>query len=270
MKKKLMMLWAFVFILGLVLFGGNYFLKNRDSEEVVTSREFLKNTYNITKYEDEMRIETEPSTAEMFYDILRDTDYAMSTLGYELVELTKFSDATELKYRKIGKEHKINKYSQKNDFNQNMASQNQEKRIYEQDSRKISYETYYNPRFKFSVDYPTEYFKFLPDSLNGDGKSMLSEDNQAYLSFSAIYNALDTTIEEEYNSALNSHDSVVYKKLGKTSYSLSYYGEHGKIVFEKKIYDKVEDKYITLYFEYEEKYKDFMSPIIERMANSVR
>lgn len=161
-------------------------------------------------------------------------------------------------------------YTQKTSTVPNDNLSNEKKAIYMQSSENIQYETYNNPRFNFSVDYPTKYFEFLPDSANGDGKSMISEDSGVYLSFSAVYNVLDTTIEEEYQKELESIDTVEYKNLGNKSYSLSYYGEHGEIVFVKKTYDEIDNKYITLYFKYDEKYKNFMTPIINKMTNSVK
>lgn len=244
---------------------GNF--KKDESEEIRLAKEYLKYMYNITKYEDEIIITAEPGKAEMYSDLFIETDHAMSTLGYTLIDTTSYSDATEYKYKKM-KKYKLKNNSSEGFFKENKVSENREKMLYEEDSTKIPYETYYNPRFKFSVDYPTKYFEFLAESQNGDGRAMVSKDKQVYMSFSAMYNVLSTTIEEEYNKDLN--DYAIYKNLGEKSYTISFYGEHGEIVFVKKIYDEIEDKYVTLYFEYDEAYKDFMTPIIERMTSSVR
>lgn len=143
--------------------------------------------------------------------------------------------------------------------------------LYNKDSKSIPYEIYYNFRFNFYVDYPTKYFKFLPPPENGDGRAMTTEDEKVYLSFSGMNNIFDTSIEDEYYEKLNSikPSDVAYKFLGKTFYSLSYY-EGDKIIFLKKMYDNSQNAYITLYFEYDKLYKDFMNPIITRMTNSIK
>ena len=60
-----------------------------------------------------------------------------------------------------------------------------------------------------------------------------------------------------------------YKFLGKTFFTITY-EENGLLVFRKTVYDRVNDGYIYLYVSFPPEYKEYMTPIVEKMANSIK
>ena len=139
-----------------------------------------------------------------------------------------------------------------------------------EEGQNIKYNTYYNDRFGFSIDYPIDnYFQFLPDSANGDGKSMSNSNGEIYISFSAMWNSMEESLQEAYNNAVREKPNATYKFLGKTFFTITY-EENGLLIFRKTVYDKVNDKYVYLYISFPPEYKEYMTPIVERMANSMK
>ena len=139
-----------------------------------------------------------------------------------------------------------------------------------EEGQNIKYNTYYNDRFGFSIDYPIDnYFQFLPDSANGDGKSMSNSNGEIYISFSAMWNSMEESLQEAYNRAVRENPNAPYKFLGKTFFTITY-EENGLLIFRKTVYDKVNDKYVYLYVSFPPEYKEYMTPIVERMANSMK
>ena len=139
-----------------------------------------------------------------------------------------------------------------------------------EEGQNIKYDTYYNDRFGFSIDYPIDnYFQFLPDSANGDGKSMSNSNGEIYISFSAMWNSMEESLQEAYNNAVREKPNATYKFLGKTFFTITY-EENGLLIFRKTVYDKVNDKYVYLYISFPPEYKEYMTSIVERMANSMK
>ncbi|CAN2326071.1 DnaJ domain-containing protein [Fusobacterium sp. oral taxon C10] len=139
-----------------------------------------------------------------------------------------------------------------------------------EEGQNIKYDTYYNDRFGFSIDYPIDnYFQFLLDSANGDGKSMSNSNGEIYISFSAMWNSMEESLQEAYNNAVREKPNATYKFLGKTFFTITY-EENGLLIFRKTVYDKVNDKYVYLYISFPPEYKEYMTPIVERMANSMK
>ncbi|MBS9776433.1 MAG: YARHG domain-containing protein [Fusobacterium sp.] len=111
-------------------------------------------------------------------------------------------------------------------------------------------------------------FKLLPESENGDGIAMQTTDGNAYVSVSGMWNVMDTSLMDEYRGDVQFNPNPEYKFLGENFYVISY-KEDNKIVFKRVEYDKKENLYVTAYFKYSSKYKEFMNPIIERITSSL-
>lgn len=140
------------------------------------------------------------------------------------------------------------------------------------DSKTLEYDTYYNARYGFAVDYPREYFIFLPEAPAQDGRVIETRDGEARIIFSAIYNATESTLKEEFQDAQRGKN-IAYKHLGKDFYVVSYkeyIDGQEKIIYKKVRYDEKFETYMTLYFEYTEKYANFMKPILEKMVKTMR
>ena len=59
------------------------------------------------------------------------------------------------------------------------------------------------------------------------------------------------------------------RRFGKTFFTITY-EENGLLVFRKTVYDRVNDGYIYLYVSFPPEYKEYMSPIVEKMANTMK
>ena len=80
---------------------------------------------------------------------------------------------------------------------------------------------------------------------------------------------MEESLQEAYNNAVREKPNATYKFLGKTFFTITY-EENGLLIFRKTVYDKVNDKYVYLYVSFPPEYKEYMTPIVERMANSMK
>ena len=145
-----------------------------------------------------------------------------------------------------------------------------------EEARYISYKTYYNDNYGYSIDYPDDsYFKILKTYANGiEGETengiRLENDNGEVLMFlSSNWNPNEENLQEAYNRVIREKPNAPYKFLGKTFFTITY-EENGLLIFRKTVYDKVNDKYVYLYISFPPEYKEYMTPIVERMANSMK
>lgn len=145
-----------------------------------------------------------------------------------------------------------------------------------EEARYISYKTYYNDNYGYSIDYPDDsYFKILKTYANGiEGETengiRLENDNGEVLMFlSSNWNPNEENLQEAYNRVIREKPNAPYKFLGKTFFTITY-EENGLLIFRKTVYDKDNDKYIYVYVSFPPEYKEYMTPIVEKMANSMK
>lgn len=132
----------------------------------------------------------------------------------------------------------------------------------------VTYSNYYNSYYGYSVDYPTSSDFYI--SLNNNyGIGIESNDGNVYISVLYSYDEYGDNLQQAYNRAVSEYPNAPYKFLGKTFFTITY-EENGLLVFRKTVYDRVNDGYIYLYVSFPPEYKEYMTPIVEKMANTMK
>ena len=132
----------------------------------------------------------------------------------------------------------------------------------------VTYNNYYNSYYRYSMDYPTSY-DFYISSNDNEGMKIKSKDENVYISITSDMDMYRDNLQTAYNRAVSEYPNAPYKFLGKTFFTITY-EEDGLLVFRKTVYDKVNDRYIYLYVSFPPEYKEYMTPIVEKMANSIK
>ena len=137
-----------------------------------------------------------------------------------------------------------------------------------EDARYINYRTYYNDYYDYSIDYPDdEYFEIT--KTYEDGIKMQNDNGEVLISLTSNWNPNGESLQQAYDKAVREKPNAPYKFLGKTFFTITY-EDNGILVFRKTMYDKNTNKYVYLYVSFPPEYKDYMTPIVERMANSMK
>ena len=132
----------------------------------------------------------------------------------------------------------------------------------------VTYNNYYNSYYRYSMDYPTSSDFYISSNTN-DGIEIKSNDENVYISVVYNYDEYGDNLQQAYNRAVSEYPNAPYKFLGKTFFTITY-EENGLLVFRKTVYDRVNDGYIYLYVSFPPEYKEYMTPIVEKMANSIK
>ena len=132
----------------------------------------------------------------------------------------------------------------------------------------VTYNNYYNSYYGYSMDYPTSY-DFYISSNNNEGMEIKSKDENVYISITSGWDMYGDNLQQAYNRAVLEYPNAPYKFLGKTFFTITY-EDNGLLIFRKTMYDKNTNKYVYLYVSFPPEYKDYMTPIVERMANSMK
>ena len=132
----------------------------------------------------------------------------------------------------------------------------------------ITYSNYYNSYYGYSIDYPASSDFYISSNTN-DGIEIKSNDENVYMLVTYGYDDYGDNLQEAYNRAVSNYPNAPYKFLGKTFFTITY-EEDGLLVFRKTVYDKVNNGYIYLYVSFPPEYKEYMSPIVEKMANTMK
>ena len=132
----------------------------------------------------------------------------------------------------------------------------------------VTYSNYYNSYYGYSVDYPTSSDFYISSNTN-DGIEIKSNDENVYISVVYNYDEYGDNLQQAYNRAVSEYPNAPYKFLGKTFFTITY-EENGLLVFRKTVYDRVNDGYIYLYVSFPPEYKEYMTPIVEKMANTMK
>ena len=137
-----------------------------------------------------------------------------------------------------------------------------------EDARYVNYKTYYNDNFDYSIDYPDdEYFQI--SKTYEDGMKLQNDNGEVLISLTSNWNPNGESLQQAYDKAVREKPNAPYKFLGKTFFTITY-EDNGILVFRKTMYDKNTNKYVYLYVSFPPEYKDYMTPIVERMANSMK
>ena len=137
-----------------------------------------------------------------------------------------------------------------------------------EDARSINYRTYYNDYYDYSIDYPDdEYFQI--SKTYEDGMKLQNDNGEVLISLTSNWNPNGESLQQAYDKAVREKPNAPYKFLGKTFFTITY-EDNGLLIFRKTMYDKNTNKYVYLYVSFPPEYKDYMTPIVERMANSMK
>ena len=137
-----------------------------------------------------------------------------------------------------------------------------------EDARSINYKMYYNDYFDYSIDYPDdEYFQI--SKTYEDGMKLQNDNGEVLISLTSNWNPNGESLQQAYDKAVREKPNAAYKFLGKTFFTITY-EDNGLLIFRKTMYDKNTNKYVYLYVSFPPEYKDYMAPIVERMANSMK
>ena len=137
-----------------------------------------------------------------------------------------------------------------------------------EDARYINYRTYYNDNFDYSIDYPDDDY-FQISKTYEDGMKLQNDNGEVLISLTSNWNPNGESLQQAYDKAVREKPNAPYKFLGKTFFTITY-EDNGLLVFRKTMYDKNSNKYVYLYVSFPPEYKDYMTPIVERMANSMK
>jgi len=161
--------------------------------------------------------------------------------------------------------------------NQNILSKDEEKlaniiKKYENNTSantsNVTYSNYYNSYYGYSMDYPTSSDFYISSNTN-DGIEIESNDENVYISVSYGYDEYGDNLQQAYNRAVLEYPNAPYKFLGKTFFTITY-EEDDLLVFRKTVYDRANNGYIYLYVSFPPEYKEYMTPIVEKMANTMK
>ena len=137
-----------------------------------------------------------------------------------------------------------------------------------EDARYVNYRTYYNDNFDYSIDYPDDDY-FQISKTYEDGMKIQNDNGEVLISLTSNWNPNGESLQQAYDKAVREKPNAPYKFLGKTFFTITY-EDNGILVFRKTMYDKNTNKYVYLYVSFPPEYKDYMTPIVERMANSMK
>ena len=137
-----------------------------------------------------------------------------------------------------------------------------------EDARSINYKMYYNDYYDYLIDYPDdEYFEIT--KTYEDGMKLQNDNGEVLISLTSNWNPNGESLQQAYDKAVREKPNAAYKFLGKTFFTITY-EDNGLLIFRKTMYDKNTNKYVYLYVSFPPEYKDYMTPIVERMANSMK
>lgn len=131
----------------------------------------------------------------------------------------------------------------------------------------VNYESYYNTRYDFGVDYP-DFLIPKGESDSEDGQEFISEDKLvkmlAYREFKAITGE-NPTLKEAFNDDLKDKN-ITKKELSESSYLIV--GKLDKQKMFRKYTIFANDDFYVLYFEYPENQDKKIEVIAEQVSNS--
>lgn len=136
-----------------------------------------------------------------------------------------------------------------------------------------TFQTYANPRFNYSIDYPPKLLLPKGDAPNGDGRIFASADLQAQMIIYGTHNVLEQTIQDLFKKESQDASSqqitkkVTYKRQKDNWFVVSgYIGP--KIFYQKTFLSN--DMFKTFYIEYPQNQRQRYDPILSRLGSSFK
>ena len=133
----------------------------------------------------------------------------------------------------------------------------------------ISYKTYRNARFAYSINYPSSLLVPQGESTNGDGQKFASKDRRAELIVYGSNNALDQTLQQAFDEAkAPSGDRIVSYQTMKQDWFVVSGTEGGKIFYQKTYLRAGVFK--TMRIEYDEQLKNTYDAVTTKVSLSFK
>ena len=151
-----------------------------------------------------------------------------------------------------GNENEINQEETSGDSNMNVLDEDAIDEGEEVETG-LTWKNYYNQRFDFCIDYPSNFLAPTGESENNDGNTFTNANGSSEMRVSGIYNALEESIEEAYDRA--TENGVYYDDERKITYKTQkdnwfvVSGNYNESIFYVRS-SLVQDTFFTLYLEY--------------------
>ena len=130
-------------------------------------------------------------------------------------------------------------------------------------NQRVTYRTYTNARYAYSISYPVGLLIPQGEPDNGDGQRFVSKDGSAtLLAFGS--NRLDRSLQDEFQSAQENR-TVTYKVLKRDMFVVSG-TKDGKIFYQKTLLRG--DVFKTFIIEYDEQERATFDTVTSRIARS--
>ncbi len=139
-------------------------------------------------------------------------------------------------------------------------------------SAQSRFATYYNDRFFFSIEYPSDLLRQQPPPENNDGRTFRSKDGSVEMRAWGQFNALDRSLKEEYDEAIGNYGAgVSYKRLLTNGFVVSGTND-GKIFYQKTLFRKSRgtEVFYTFTIEYPASMKKKLDAAVTRIAASFK
>ena len=138
--------------------------------------------------------------------------------------------------------------------------------------QRVSYRTYHNVRFDYSISYPVNVLFPQGESVNGDGQMFLSRDGRTEMLVYGAYNSLGKSLSEvletEVERSAEHPDRIVtYQVLRRNWFAVSGI-EKGRVFYQKTILRDATFK--TFRIEYDESQKRAFDPITTTIVRSFK
>ncbi len=131
----------------------------------------------------------------------------------------------------------------------------------------LSLKTYLNPRFAYSISYPSNLLIPQGESANGDGQEFISKDSKASLVVFGSFNASKESLKVWYEDVtLNSVDQKFTYQVFKKNFFVVSGLENGNVIYQKTYL--VKDRFISFILRYPESERSTFDPLVKKIADS--
>jgi len=149
----------------------------------------------------------------------------------------------------------------------NCSNNSTQKETTKPETSSISYDSYTNPRFGFSIMYPT-FLSPQPESENGDGRVFSNGKNEE-MSVFASNNVLDQSIEDLYQACQNINEgTITYSTQKDNWFVVSGTNLENNYFYRKTIL--TDDVEYTVTMSYPKDKKQQYDEIVEKVAESFK
>ena len=154
---------------------------------------------------------------------------------------------------------------QSHDQSQKEQEQSDDEKVLDK-NEVMTWKLYHNERFDFCVDYPRNFLAEIGESENHDGNIFATANKSSEMRASGIFNVLEETIEEAFESATKNNtyyvdEQIISYKQQKDNWFVVSGNYNESIFYVRTILEG--DTFYTLYFEYHSSEKERFKEIIE-------